>query len=448
MKSFPISINDPIKYPGPPPAQADAVVIGGGIIGVMTGWEIAKQGLKVVVLEKGRIAAEQSSRNWGWVRVQGRDPAEIPIMQESATMWRDMNDAIGAEIGLRQGGVSFLAKTKEDLDRYASWLPDAKANGVDTRVVSKSSLTDVLPGAHGDWAGALWTPGDLRAEPWTAVPAIARAATDAGVTFVENCAARLLDLEGGRVTGVVTESGLIKTNSVVVAGGAWSSLFLRRHGVNIPQLSVRATVSATAPVDNVHNGAAVDHQLAFRRRQDGGYTLAPAGFHELFVGPDAFRALAKFAPQLVKDPLGTRLKAFAPKGFPDAWGTARRWAADKLSPFEKMRVLDPKPNAAKVRFMARAFQETYPGLDDVKIETAWAGMIDTMPDIVPVVDRVETIPGLTISTGMCGHGFGIGPAFGRITAQLATGKTPSHDITRFRLSRFSDGSKLVLGPNL
>ncbi len=448
MKPFPISISDPVKYPGPPPAQADAVVIGGGIIGVMTGWEIAKQGLKVVVLEKGRIAAEQSSRNWGWVRVQGRDAAEIPIMQESATMWREMNDSIGADIGLRQGGVSFLAKTKDDLDRYASWIPDAEANGVDTRVVSKENLTDVLPGAHGDWAGALWTPNDLRAEPWTAVPAIARAAAADGVTFVENCAARLLDLEGGRVTGVVTESGLIKTKSVVVAGGAWSALFLRNHGISIPQLSVRATVAATAPVDNVHNGAAVDHHLAFRRRLDGGYTLAPAGFHELFVGPDAFRALIKFAPQLVKDPLGTRLKPFAPKGFPDAWGTARRWSANDISPFEKMRVLDPKPNAAKVRFMERTFQETYPALDNIKIETAWAGMIDATPDIVPIVDTVETIPGLTISTGMCGHGFGIGPAFGRITAQLATGKTPTHDISRFRLSRFSDGSKLVLGPNL
>lgn len=448
MNPFPISMNDPIKYPGPPPAHADAVVIGGGIIGVMTGWDIAKQGLKVVVLEKGRIAAEQSSRNWGWVRVQGRDAAEIPIMQEAATMWREMNEMIGADIGLRQGGVSFLAKTKADLDRYASWLPDAKANGVDTRVLTKSQLSDVFPDAQGAWEGALWTPSDLRAEPWTAVPAIAHAAAADGVTFVENCAARMLDIEGGQVSGVVTESGLIKTKSVVVAGGAWSSLFLRRHGINIPQLSVRATVAATMPVDNVHDGAAVDHRLAFRRRQDGGYTLAPSGFNELFIGPDAFRALGKFAPQLLQNPLGTRLRALAPNGFPDAWGTARRWAADATSPFEKMRVLNPKPNAKKLAAMLQAFRETYPQLGDVQIKTAWAGMIDAMPDVVPVVDTVDSMPGLTIATGMCGHGFGIGPGFGRIAAQLATGKTPTHDITRFRLSRFSDGSKLVLGPNL
>jgi glycine/D-amino acid oxidase-like deaminating enzyme len=448
MKPFPISIDDPIKYPGPPPAQADAVVIGGGIIGVMTGWEIAKQGLKVVVLEKGRIAAEQSSRNWGWVRVQGRDPAEIPIMQEASEMWREMNDKIGADIGLRQGGVSFLAKTEADLARYAAWVSDAKAHGIDTRVVSKKGLSDLLPGAAGDWAGALWTPSDLRAEPWTAVPAIARAAAADGVTFVENCAARLLDLEAGQVAGVVTENGVIKTKSVVVAGGAWSSLFLRRHGVSIPQLSVRATVAATNAVDNVHNGAAVDHRLAFRRRQDGGYTLAPSGYNELFIGPDAFRAMGKFGPQLVQNPLGTRLRAVAPKGFPDAWGTSRRWDADSVSPFEKMRVLNPKPNSKKLAAMLRAFCETHPQLGEVTINRAWAGMIDALPDVVPIVDNARSVPGLTIATGMCGHGFGIGPGFGRVAAQLATGKTPAHDITRFRLSRFSDGSKLVLGPNL
>ncbi|SFR42461.1 Glycine/D-amino acid oxidase [Yoonia tamlensis] len=448
MTPFPISIDSPITYAGPPPAKADVVVIGGGIIGVMTAWEIAKQGQSVVVLEKGRIAAEQSSRNWGWVRVQGRDAAEIPIMQEAAQMWHEMNTLIGADIGLRQGGVSFLAKTKSDLDRYASWIPDAKAHGIDTRVVTKSGLADVLPRAQGDWAGALWTPGDLRAEPWTAVPAIARAATADGVTFVENCAARLLDLAAGRIAGVVTEQGLIKTSAVVVAGGAWSSLFLRRHGINIPQLSVRATVAATEPVDNVHDGAAVDHRLAFRRRADGGYTLAPSGYNEIFVGPDAFRALAKFAPQLLQNPLGTRLRASAPRGFPDAWGTQRRWAADAISPFEKMRVLNPKPNARKLAAMRQAFCDTFPQLGDVQIKTAWAGMIDTMPDVVPVVDTVQSIAGLTIATGMCGHGFGIGPGFGRVAARLALGKTPTHDITRFRLSRFTDGSKLVLGPNL
>jgi hypothetical protein len=70
-------------------------------------------------------------------------------------------------------------------------------------------------------------------------------------------------------------------------------------------------------------------------------------------------------------------------------------------------------------------------------------MIDTLPDVVPVVDRVEKLPGLTIATGMSGHGFGIGPGMGRVVADLVAGNDPGHDLTRFRLSRFTDGSAIV-----
>jgi glycine/D-amino acid oxidase-like deaminating enzyme len=69
-----------------------------------------------------------------------------------------------------------------------------------------------------------------------------------------------------------------------------------------------------------------------------------------------------------------------------------------------------------------------------------------MPDIVPVMDRVEALPGLTIGTGFSGHGFGIGPEAGRILAALATGDDVGHDLNRFRFGRFSDGSKMRLGP--
>jgi glycine/D-amino acid oxidase-like deaminating enzyme len=75
-------------------------------------------------------------------------------------------------------------------------------------------------------------------------------------------------------------------------------------------------------------------------------------------------------------------------------------------------------------------------------------MIDMIPDIVPVIDRVAAVPGLVIATGMCGHGFGIGPGVGRVVADLVAGKDIGHDLTRFRLSRFSDGSALVPGPTL
>lgn len=448
MTAFPISEASPVEHGGAPPAEADVVVIGGGVIGIMTAWHLAKAGLRAVVLEKGRVAGEQSSRNWGWIRQQGRDPAELPIMVEANRIWKALARETNEDIGLRQTGVAYLARSPARMAGFEAWLPHARANGVDSRMLTADEAAALLPQAARRWQGGLWTASDMRAEPLVAVPALARALVRAGGTVVENCAVRLIDVAAGRVAGVVTERGRIAAPEVVVAGGAWSSLLLRRHGIAIPQLSVRTTVAATAPMAEVFAGAVSDGSLAIRRRLDGGYSLAAGGYHDLFIGPDAFRALRAFVPQLRADPLGTRLLPAAPRGYPDAWGTPRRWSGDGPSPFEAMRVLNPRPNPAKVAAMTRTFAEIFPGLGPPRIAMAWAGMIDTMPDIVPVVDRAPALPGLTIATGMSGHGFGIGPAFGRIVADLIRGLPPGHDLARFRLSRFSDGSRMDLGPSL
>ena len=234
----------------------------------------------------------------------------------------------------------------------------------------------------------------------------------------------------------------------MLAGGAWSALFLRAHGVSLPQLSVRESVLATNVLPEVHAGAAAEAGLAFRRRADGGYTLAPGGRPDLYVGPDAFRALRHYLPQLRQSPFGQRLRAAAPRGFPDAWRTPRNWAADAHSPFEAMRILDPMPDHRALRRARKRFAALYPDLPPVTARASWAGMIDVMPDMVPVVDTCAQIPGLVIGTGMSGHGFGIGPAMGRVLSALVMGDAPGHDLSRFRADRFSDGSAIRLGPTL
>ena len=447
--SFMITADTPVTYPGPAPAQADVIVIGGGVIGVCTALYAARAGRRVVLLEKGRIAAEQSSRNWGWIRQQGRDPDELPIMIESRALWQDLAKQTNVDIGLRQTGTTYLAQKDTHMQRYADWLPTAKANDLDTKILSAKQVAAQFPTMNTEGIkGALTTPSDLRAEPWVAVPALAKIAAREGVQIVENCAVRMLDVAAGRAAGVITEAGRISAPEVVLAGGAWSSLFLRNHGINIPQLSVRENVAATEPLPDIHNGAAASRKVAFRRRIDGGYTLAQPGAPDLFVGPDAFRAFPKFLAQLRADPFGQRLLPFAPKGFPDAWGTARRWGPEETTPFETMRILDPAPNRAKIAKLLRDFEQMFPDLPPVRLKAVWAGMIDTMPDIVPVVDRVSSFPGLTIGTGMSGHGFGIGPAMGRVLAALATGDDVGHDIQRFRMSRFADGTEMRPGPNV
>ena len=98
--------------------------------------------------------------------------------------------------------------------------------------------------------------------------------------------------------------------------------------------------------------------------------------------------------------------------------------------------------------MRQKFDQKLPVLRDVAFLESWSGMIDATPDAVPVMDSVDSIGGLFIATGFSGHGFGIGPAAGKIMANLVQQKPVEHDITRFRFSRFSDGSELILGPSI
>jgi glycine/D-amino acid oxidase-like deaminating enzyme len=447
MDGFPIRLDQPVSFDMPIPPSCDCIIIGGGIIGVMTALELARAGQSVVLLEKGRVAGEQSSRNWGWIRAQGRDPDELPILLEAQRMWPELAKSVDTDIGLRTCGVAYLADSENDMVSFRTWLASVADFGLSSRLLSASQTSELIPSARG-WRGAMWTPTDMRAEPWVTVPALARLAVKEGVTLVENCAVRSLEMQAGRVVGVSCEKGRIAASSVVLAGGAWSSRFLQQHGVDIPQLSVRATVCATKPLPVTFDGAAVDSKLAFRLRSDGGYTLAPAGFHELFIGPDSFRHFRKYLPQLRQSPFGTRYLLNPPKDYPDAW----RWSGDQdtgaQSVFEAQRILNPSPNMAKVAELQARFLETFPQLGQVKIAAMWAGMIDVMPDTVPIIDEVPDLPGLVLATGFSGHGFGIGPGAGRVVSRIVQGIETGFDLKRFRFDRFADGSPIILGPSL
>jgi glycine/D-amino acid oxidase-like deaminating enzyme len=124
--------------------------------------------------------------------------------------------------------------------------------------------------------------------------------------------------------------------------------------------------------------------------------------------------------------------------------TPKTWSFDQPSPFEAVRVLDPAPDEARNAAAVERMKTLFPAAAGIKVVQHWAGLIDVTPDAVPVISPVESLPGLTIATGFSGHGFGIGPAAGRLAADLATGARPIVDPAPFRFSRFSDGSKIVV----
>lgn len=448
--SAPITAATPVRFSDPLPEKVDVVIIGGGVIGVCAALYLNRLGLRTFVCEKGRVAGEQSSRNWGWIRQLGRDEAELPAMMEASRLWEELDAEISGRTGFRRSGILYLSSTQQDLDKQAEWLDIGRRHQLDVQLLDGAGVADLVDSGAGGkrWAGGLWSPTDARAEPWQAVPAIAELAQSEGVGLREACAARALDISSGRVAGVHTEAGLIACEQVVVAGGVWSSLFLRRHEVSIPQLSVRSSVARTAEMAEVFAGNAADEELAFRRREDGGYTVSALGSHDLYIGPDAFRHLRAWLPLAAKSLGETRFRLSAPRHYPDGWRTARNWRADEESPFERCRVLEPAPEYGRAALVKQRFANRFPALGAPELTHEWAGMIDAMPDVVPVVDRAPSIEGLIIATGMSGHGFGIGPGFGKAIAHMTAGRPTGHDLSRFRFSRFTDGSQLVPGPSL
>jgi len=422
------------------PAGADVVVIGGGIVGVSTAWFLAKQGISVVLCEKGHIAGEQSGRNWGWVRVQGRDTREIPMMLESLRIWGDLKQDIGEDVGFMRGGCFFTAQTDKQLDEFAGWIDTAAEHGIESRLLSRSELKELVHGSAIDWAGALYTASDGRAEPHIAAPAIARAVSRSGAAILTGCAVRGIETSGGAISAVVTEHGSIRTSVVLCAAGAWTSLFCRSLGIDVPQLRVKGTVARTAPAEHVLDGNIFDDSLGIRRRADGGYTVAHGGVLEHPVTPSSFRYFGKFFAALMQELKILRL-SFGSE-FVDEWKTPRTWPLDAPSPFEATRVLDPSPTPRVLKGIRRNLDKMFPQLKETPIVESWAGMIESSPDVVPIIDAIDSLPGFHIATGFSGHGFGIGPGAGKAIAGMLTGSDSGIDISALRLQRFFDGSPI------
>lgn len=428
------------------PECADVVIVGGGIIGVSTAYFLARQGVSVTVCEKGHIAGEQSSRNWGWVRKQGRAPEELPLIIRSLEIWREFSSQLGSEIGFVEGGILYLAKTDKDIHHFTDWLVHARTYGLDTRILEADELDSVIPCRARDWRGGMYTASDGRAEPHTAVPAIARAAERHGATVLTACAVRGIDRQGGKVAGVITERGNILTDTVVCAGGAWSSLVCRSLGIDLPQLTVRNTVARTARAEAITNGAVWSAPVAMRRRRDEGYTIAHGSISDHLVSRASFRDFTKFLPTMLREIGGIRVRPG--REFLRYLNSPSDWPLDAISPYERARVLNPAPSVSVIKKMRRNLDAHFPMLRTAAFVETWAGMIDTTPDVKPVISDCQQLPGFYIATGFSGHGFGIGPGAGEAMARLVTNDEPSVNLQPFRFSRFSDGSKLVLGPTI
>ena len=431
---------DPVPSDQQLPNETEVAIIGGGIIGVSAALTLAERGIPVALFEKGHIAGEQSSRNWGWCRQQGRDPRELPLIIESLALWRKIHQRTGCDVGFRQCGILYLANKPKDVTDREAWLQHGLAYGVESRMVSSKEINDLLPGSNKHWAGGLYTPTDGRAEPTIAAPAIARAAQRLGAKIFTNTAVRGIETSGGQISAVVTECGSVQCSTVILAGGAWSSTFCRSLDLRLPLLMTIGSVFRTAPLNEAPERSVSGAGFAIRKRLDGGYTVSHGSISSFDIVPDSFRFLKDFLPlawmarKILRPTWTNRFKT--------EWQRKNKWALDEQSPFEHIRTLDPMPIKSTLEKSKRNLTHAFPAFQDIEIKESWGGLIDATPDAVPVISPVDNLPGFFLATGLSGHGFGIGPAAGQLAADVATASEPLVDPTPFRFSRFSDGSRI------
>jgi len=418
-----------------PPARADVVVIGGGIIGVFTAYYLARRGVSVAVVEKGRIGAEQSSRNWGWCRQQNRDARELPMATKSLELWEQFAADSGEDTGFKRCGLLYLSDDEAQIAGWAKWREFAKTVGVTTHMLSGREASERGQATGRAWKGGVFSPSDGTGDPAKAAPAVAAALMKLGGTVHQNCAARGIEMEGGRLSGVVTEAGTIKTRTAVLAGGAWASSFCNQLGVRFPLATIRQSIVRLAPVEQQLPAALTSPRVAITRRPDGHYVLAISGRGRA----DPTAQLVRFAPQFLPM-FAKRWRNVFPGGLEGMrWGheTRARWKLDAPTPMERARILDPKPDPAGVREIHRRAVDLLPALREARIANTWAGYTDSTPDGVPGIGEVPQVPGFILAAGFSGHGFMQSPAVGRAVAEeLLQGKAEL-DLSPYRLDRFA-----------
>ena len=375
---------------------ADAVIIGGGVMGCSILYNLAARGVThAVLLEKDILASGSTSRSQAILRMHYSNEVTARLAWESLAIFRDFEEIVGGPSGYVRTGY-FLAVGESDRSALEDNVAMQRRVGVNTDVASAEDVREIAPvlETREDEAYA-YEPESGYADPYSVTTGYARRARELGAEVVTDARATGVEITEGRVTAVSTATERVETPTAVVAAGPWSRLFLDRLGVDVPLRTVRhQVVMLRRPEDLVPDhpiiGDVVNDLSA--RPDAGNLTLIGVGEDE-WVGPDEYN-------QGVDMPMVEQAMA----------GLARRM----------------------------------PGMSEALFRGGWSGLFTTTPDWHPVLDRVQSIDGLYVAVGFSGHGFKLSPMIGVVMSELITqGKATSVDISMLGLDRFKTGKLLT-----
>lgn len=368
--------------------QQDVIIIGGGIMGCATAYRLAKRGVDVLVLEKKEIGNGGSCRNAGGVRQSARDPKELPLaMYAVKNIWPTLGEELGVNVEYHQGGNLRLGLTESDIKVLENHTAKSTKLGLDVKMISGDEAREICPYMSKDVIAASWCATDGHANPLTTTLGFYKKALELGVTFITGVHVNEIVKVKGRARKVITDDGVYEADNILLCAGYESRRIANTVGIDAPverQFNEVLVTEAQPKMFDVMIGVA------------GGEFYGHQSEHGSFV-------------------LGgnSGLQAFTSNN--DNFVT----------------------NSLTAPSISRGIIKYFPVLKNCKVVRTWSGWYDQCIDVLPVIDNVKEVPGLTLGFGFSGHGFGISPAVSIALSELILdGESKTIDISQLKYDRF------------
>ena len=367
---------------------ADVIVIGSGVIGCAAAYYMAKKGMSVLVLDQDEsVGNGGSSRNGGGVRQSGRDPRELPLaIYGVENVWPTLSDELGVDVEYHKEGNLRLGKSETHKQILTGLTEKAVACGLNVRMIDAEEVRKINPYLSEEVTCASWCPTDGHANPLTTTLGFYKNARALGVIFHMGEKVVKLEKVHGKLRRVCTKTTVYEANQVLVAAGYASRFLTQTVGIDVPMREelIEALVTEAEPKMFPQMLGTADADFYGHQTNHGSFVFGGAtGMESTVLDNGTNRTSSLTAPCI-----------------------------------------------------CRGIMKYVPKLADAKIVRTWAGYEDLSIDGIPVISKVEEVPGLLLACGFTGHGFGISPVVGQLLAQLAAGETPMLSLQEFRYDRF------------
>jgi sarcosine oxidase subunit beta len=384
----------PTDQAGSVPRTAEVVIVGGGVNGLSTAFQLAKRGMRdVVVLERQQLGAGATGKSGALVRCHYANVPEARLTHESLHLFRHWEDEVGAgSPGFRSiGFVQVVAP--EHVDSLRANVASHQSIGIDTRIVDRDDLREIDPFMFtDDLVAAAYEPGSGYADPNATLHGFAQAATRLGVRIFEQTPAVAVRTQQDHVVGVETSSGTIATERIVIAAGSWADRLLQPLGIDLGLEPVRTQV------------------VIFRwppQLEGRGHRVVIDAIRHSWLRPEGINCTLIGAERSVVS------------ADPDA--------------------LDESVDAVTIPISRQALAARYPIFAHAVMRGGWSGTYMRSPDGHPIIDQIPSHAGLWVMTGDTGTSFKTSPAIGICLAEwVTTGAPRLVDLSPFRSTRFAD----------